>query len=70
MTDPLQLIVRTTVNGATAEIRSVLPVANEEEARRARNELLRLSTEIAFKYGFDLKPVELANLQTLKEKLA
>jgi hypothetical protein len=47
-----QLVVRSIANGATAQLRSVLDVADREEARRIYSELHRMSKLLQDKHGF------------------
>lgn len=47
-----QLVIRTIANGATAQLRVIVEVADREEGRRIHAELLRIATELARKHDF------------------
>jgi hypothetical protein len=50
------LVVRSIVNGATAQIRSVVDHADRDEARRTSAELKRIAAELDRKHGFPGRP--------------
>jgi predicted Zn-ribbon and HTH transcriptional regulator len=52
--DQNNLVVRTLANGATAQLRSVIEVADREEARRIYDELRRIAAHLARKHNFSL----------------
>lgn len=48
-----QLVIRTIANGATAQLRVIVDVADRAEARRLHAELMRIATQIAVKHDFN-----------------
>jgi hypothetical protein len=46
------LVIRTLANGATAQLRSIIDVADREEARRLYDELRRIASLLARKHQF------------------
>lgn len=53
MPDPTQnIIVRILANNATAQLRSLIDVADRDEARRLSAELKRMATQLDRKHNF------------------
>lgn len=50
--DAQQLIIRTLANGATAQLRSLVDSADKDEARRIRDELLRIAASLGRRHNF------------------